>query len=706
MAKNYTITFMSLRAGTVYTVTIGGGTGTAVALKGADKTFTTQEDDSEDEFIPIRTQSGYVRIVDDGLAADGVTAFDWKDMIPETDTSRPVTLTHQSGGSTVVDWVGFLQAQTFSGTLYGNPQVREFPVQDVLLVTEGTEINYQQKAIQNFAYLLKQIVDSIPSSQRPSQFYFQGGTHAQSWLLKRIDWQNFVDEDAEGNLSARFNMYDCLEDICRFWGWTVRMKGTAMYFTCADDSIGTSFLHLTYANLTTMAGGTAAGTTNTTFTDITMTGDIFTSVNNGDFVQRGYHRAVVSVEGNAANGGIIDSSDPGLVKAVKNASGQGSMTTDDNMWISYSPPLYSYSGQLLVCSARQNYAAFRLMDIVEKGTGEPIQPDFSPNEAAEIGSAVQIMKSYTSASADAYASMESVYEHVFSDGYFQLQGEVYLQNKAKPYEDTARYTGTISFISPNIGLRWMYVRLGVGHTRSTAKWWNGTEWTTTVSAFRVSVGNADSILRTGPISSAPKPATSRVIETQTGIEGKVFVEFLGSDNVPEYDNHFSPMHQERAFLIKDFRVIFGRSNIYPSGRVWKLAGREDRREYISTNNNKVRDEFNVDCIYASDNDMAFGFGVLINQDGTYMSGYDYGGQGVLQTPEQHLANRVTTYWATSKRRMAVDIRSDITLSGTLVRDISPKCLVTIDGTVCHPVAFAYNWHDDITTMILIELPTI
>ena len=26
MAKNYTITFMSLRAGTVYTVTIGGGT--------------------------------------------------------------------------------------------------------------------------------------------------------------------------------------------------------------------------------------------------------------------------------------------------------------------------------------------------------------------------------------------------------------------------------------------------------------------------------------------------------------------------------------------------------------------------------------------------------------------------------------------------------------------------------------------------------
>lgn len=693
---------MSLRAGTVYTVTIGGGTGTAVALKGADKTFTTQEDNSEDEFIPIRTQSGYVRIVDDGLAADGVTAFDWKDLIPDTDTSRPVTLTHQSGGSTVVDWIGFLQAQNFSGTLYGNPQVREFPVQDVLLVTEGTEINYQQKAIQNFAYLLKQIVDSIPSSQRPSQFYFQGGTHAQAWLLKRIDWQNFVDEDAEGNLSARFNMYDCLEDICRFWGWTVRMKGTAMYFTCADDSVGTSFLHLTYANLTAMAGGTAAGTTNETYTPVTMTGDIFVSVNNGDFVQRGYHRAVVSVEGNAANGGIVDSSDPGLVKAVKNASGQGSTAIDDNTRIKYSPPLYSYSGPLLVCSARQNYAAFRAMTIAEKGSE---RADVDTNEAEVGGPVIQIKKSYASASDEAYASMESVYEHMFSDGYFQFQGEVYLQDKAKPYEATVSDS---AIISPNIGTTWMYVRLGVGKTRATAKWWNGTEWTTTVSAFRVSVGNADSIMRAGAISSAPRPAVDRAINTTTAMDGKVFVDFLGSDNVPQDEQSLSPTYQERAFLIKDFRIVFGRSKRYATSsgmsRTVRFVGREDRREYISTNNNKVRDELNIDCIYASDNDMAFGFGVLINQDGTYMAGYDYG-DGVLQHPEQHLANRVTTYWSTSKRRMEIEVRSDITIGGTLVRDIDPKCMITLDGTVCHPIALGHDWRDDITIMTLLELPT-
>ena len=69
---------------------------------------------------PIRTQSGYLRIVDDGYAADGVTPFNWKDLIPATDISRPVTLT---ANGTVI-WQGFMQAQDFGSVLYGNPQER------------------------------------------------------------------------------------------------------------------------------------------------------------------------------------------------------------------------------------------------------------------------------------------------------------------------------------------------------------------------------------------------------------------------------------------------------------------------------------------------------------------------------------------------------------------------------------------------------
>ena len=150
---NYTITFMPLRAAageSPYVVNIGGGSGDAVPLKGAAQPFVTDENDEADEFALVRTQSGYLRIVDDGKDANG-NSWDWRDLIPDTDTSRPVTLTR---GGTVM-WQGFMQAQNFGSTLYGDPQEREFPVQCSLSVTHGFDINYQEKAVHNFAYLLK-----------------------------------------------------------------------------------------------------------------------------------------------------------------------------------------------------------------------------------------------------------------------------------------------------------------------------------------------------------------------------------------------------------------------------------------------------------------------------------------------------------------------------------------------------------------------
>ena len=250
------IPFKSLRSGTLYTVNIyKDGTlpsGYPLTLKGGAQPFVTEEDSDDDMFTPIRTQTGYLRFVDDGKATNANNedvTFNWKDLIPATDTARPVTLTHQSAGSTIVDWQGFMQAQDFGNTLYGNPQEREFPIQCVLSVTQGTDINYQQTAIQNFAYLLKQIVDSIPSAQRPTSFMIQGGADAQAWLLKQIDWQNFVSEDGDGNLTARYSMYDCLEDMCRFWGWTARTKGSTLYLTMADDATTEQIIHENYMEL-------------------------------------------------------------------------------------------------------------------------------------------------------------------------------------------------------------------------------------------------------------------------------------------------------------------------------------------------------------------------------------------------------------------------------------------------------------------------
>ena len=100
----YKILFKSLRSGTVYTVNIyKDGTlpsGYPLTLKGAAQPFVTEEDNDEDMFMPIRTQSGYLNIVDDGYAEDAngnTVSFNWKELVPTIDTDRPVTLTHSSG---------------------------------------------------------------------------------------------------------------------------------------------------------------------------------------------------------------------------------------------------------------------------------------------------------------------------------------------------------------------------------------------------------------------------------------------------------------------------------------------------------------------------------------------------------------------------------------------------------------------------------
>ena len=161
MEIHWQIPFKSLRSGTVYTVNIYDPNYSHyaghVVLKGGAQPFVTQEDDDEDFFANIRTQSGYIRIVDDGKDSEGNT-FNWKTFVPTTDTDRPVTVTDGNGG---IVWQGFMQAQNFNGILYGNPQEREFPLQCALSVLEGSDIDITHRAIENFAYLLRDCVNEV-----------------------------------------------------------------------------------------------------------------------------------------------------------------------------------------------------------------------------------------------------------------------------------------------------------------------------------------------------------------------------------------------------------------------------------------------------------------------------------------------------------------------------------------------------------------
>ena len=664
MAKNYSITFKSLRAGTTYVVNIGGGTGTAVALKGAASPFVTQEDDDEDMFKPVRTQTGYVRIIDDGLAADGVTAFDWKDLIPETDTSRPVTLTRSTGQTDVMMWQGFMQAQDFGSVLYGNPQEREFPVQCVLSVTQGFDINYQHTEIENFAYLLLQIVDSIPSAQRPYNFVIQGGADAQDWLLKRIDWQNFVSVDADG-LTARYTMYQCLEDMCLFWGWTARVCGTTMYLTCADDQSEQTFLTLDRSELSQLAVGDTAGTTTGTFNEITLSGDIFVNTDNEWSLQRGYNKATVQADGNVADSTIMQAFPDSVVKTMSTSGTYTEQYTD--CYAVFSQNIYSFSSSFLTGECpNSSYAAFCLMK-VKTGLSDTGQ-DYNDIRIAD-----------PNGGANRLASFETVYQHSFYDnttpnGGFDYGGilinfDVY--RKGKRFED---YDGN------GTGRKHVLIRVGIGVDRQNALWYNGSTWSSTAASISVRVGGQQG------------KSGIEINTNNVNMDGKLFVDFMGSTDMPEESS-------KRAFEVVGFSVEFRRRTY--SFLFDKQEGVSSQK-YVSKNNSKSSDEFNTDCIYASGNNMLFGYGVVLEADGKWMGQLTYG--STQQWVEQHLADRVALFWQRSRRRLHTELRANVAIvNTTLIRDITPQYLVTMDGVECYPISISHDWHDDIVQLALLDV---
>ena len=82
---------------------------------------------------------------------------------------------------------------------------------------------------------------------------------------------------------------------------------------------------------------------------------------------------------------------------------------------------------------------------------------------------------------------------------------------------------------------------------------------------------------------------------------------------------------------------------------------------------------------------------LVNPSGNYASTVHYG--NALEHPEQHLANRMASFFSAPANVESVELNTNET--GT----ITPGCK---SGSY-YPVAIGRDWRDDITTLTLIKV---
>ena len=685
MAIHWQIPFKSLRSGTDYCVNIidASYSGDPIPLKGGAQPFTTEESTDEDMFIPIRTQSGYLRIADDGKDANG-NAFSWKTMIPLTDTARPVTLTKKVGSSWVIVWQGFMQAQNFGHRLYGDPEEMEFPVQCCLSVLNSMEVSTSASELRSFAWILYNFLVTNMPEHAFTSFVVQGGYDAQAWLLKKLDWQTFLRETSDNDLEPAYTHYEVIEDICRFWGWTIRTKGQVVYLTAMDDAEEQTLLTMTQANLATMAGGTTAGTISGSIASVALSGDIFANTNNDSFQNRGPNKATVKAS-IQEHDTVLKVFPPSIENQLNDTGWTWVQGDDDLVGYFETSQITSFETELMQGYCNGNDGAFSRRQI------------FTNTEADDAAECDMILINHVY-NGTQFASVQSKKPMSFSGGSFKLSGTVYFGDYVCDWE---------------VGTR-LHLRLGIGESRQNAQWFYMNDVNHQPLAFRLDWGWSSSLhefcayLTGGSIKgpgcrnaitfvwgqnvyydAIPAPANQN-------LHGFVFVDILGlQDQVNNY---------RQTFQIADFKIEFTRDQIILPTVVGQVRARtkSDKRvsekEYTSANPNTAKYEWNADCIIASDNHMVYGFGLLMNADGSFCETVQYNNnQSNLQHPEQHLANRVTSYWASTKRRLSAELRSNA------ISEPTPANKVTMDGNTFHAIAIGHDWRDEITKLTLLQL---
>lgn len=665
MAIHWKVQFKSI-SGVAYTVNIydSSYSGSAVQLTGAAQPFSTTEETSDDWFKPVRTQSGYLRIIDTGKDNAG-NPFDWHNLIPANEKSRPVTLTHVENNTTVTDWQGYLQPKTFSGQMFSGVEEREFPIMCALSALSGDYISSADNGMVNFAYLLDTILSATGYSW--SSVYFTGA-NVSAWLKLRICWNNFIEVNDHVR-KAKYTYLELLEEVCKYWGWTCRTRRNQIFFVSPDDNLSTAFIRTTPSAIhTTATNGSTITYTTETWGTLNTNRDIYASVNNDIEILRGIKKAKVT-----ANFGLLN-------KLFKIPFDDIKKDLEKNPPTSYIEQggVYTFSK-----SALPDQAIFTDVTVYdqEQSYWEPSWFTISQIYSGDL----RYLHNYSF----------NCYSYLLGGQGVTTPPDVW-RRIACQYEYC--FTGGVIYIKASINAHAggrLQCKLNIGDV-----WWTGSAWSQTETTFNIEFGNEQDPYQGGsnlPIITTrdrddPYPSYDGYgieIPTNIAVVGKLtFYMSL----VSVYDGTEPGGGIQAGF--SSFEIGFLRRN--------DISVDQDSTNNVfeDVTNMDFRDEVDVTTIFGGDDGNNFGNGLLLETNDTYCTGvlYTYSSGAAYELPEKHLLDRIIARGSNVKKKENVEIRSD------LIPALSPtyKCN-TPNITGGYPISISREWRDDISKIIIQEI---
>lgn len=238
-----------MQRGTTYVLTIADGSNTVVNLVPSATPFTTDVDNSEEFFAPVRSQSGNIEILGE--------ISDVEPLLSSTPADRLVTLHGTEGSTTTLRWKGYLQTTTFSQTWDKGPLPISLPVVSHLGIIESYD--FEQVGYVRFAAFFKAMSECTGTAFYTS-FVFPNITNIATILKYNFSGMAFAKYDDKTHTYEYGNFYEILTEICKLFGWVAIEVADQLCLVAPDNTSG--YVSFTAAQMATLAtGGSATGTT-------------------------------------------------------------------------------------------------------------------------------------------------------------------------------------------------------------------------------------------------------------------------------------------------------------------------------------------------------------------------------------------------------------------------------------------------------------
>lgn len=703
------------RLGTAYRVDIydeqDGSWSGVMQLLGGTSPFTTDEDDSDDYFAPIRVQTGTLTVCTHD--EDGNVLITLDDILPANNIARPVKLWRILGGGAagVLEWQGFLSCEAYDQDYTDIPQHLQLPVISVLEAMASVQLDPAiSTGLQPIYVCLPDILKEIDRQSGMTCFTHINYSRTDYRIISKyidmtvmFEQKEYNNENSTTYIVSGLSAKDALERICTYMGWIAREKGSELYLQRIGEEAGmyreaiADFPGIAEEESITEAGIAA------TFDDH------WAGVDHRRTVQQGAKsvEVVAKLEKYAVNLDLPPFPYGETYEIHRQYNGPtnwiyilSSLVNNpyNNVTLNYYKATISY-----VYGSQSAAETTTLSDLLAHlWDAEGIVDIYSGHGTETVRSGVFFAKvAYENQDQSAHSTSDGLFvswlPRVINTDYstqpiFAIRSLISYNMGGGYLKLSASLANLVVNFDNSFEVVWItketdYTDSILMHIRFGNKYWNGSQWVDSFTKVWVDIEGSNFKKNWTP--TTPVEETDGYLIPLSNNSGELEIAIYPQNNIPNASHN--------TFLLNTFFSNLGVEYVQTDDET--IADRSENH-YFRLLGTNFRDEISIGTDLASMLNNQPSPSLIMNSETEAMSELNYGTDQVpdMRRPEVDLLNRLATYYGAARQRLDLIVEHPTAAPLPLLRlnGISP------DSRTYAPLAESRDWQQDSSTLKCFE----